>query len=81
MTLNATEGSDALFSFVANVEFNLDGRTAQISAVGFSIERTYSVLRDRQSKAVPAAAIHEGDWVRIVQTPKGEFPCVHLRSI
>lgn len=60
------EGGNAPFaSFVANVEYDEDGRRAKRAAVGYSIERRYAVLRNHHWQDVPHASIHEGDWVRV----------------
>jgi len=65
LTLHSDAPADALLSYVANVEFDVDGRHAQPSAVGLGIERSYAVLRDKHWQPLPAAAVHEGDWVQV----------------
>jgi uncharacterized protein YfaS (alpha-2-macroglobulin family) len=65
VTLHATSPSDELVSFVANVDYDLDGRHAERAAVGFAIDRQYSVLRNHEWVPVDHAGIREGDWVRV----------------
>jgi uncharacterized protein YfaS (alpha-2-macroglobulin family) len=66
LDLRASASEKALISFVANVEYDLDGRHARSDAVGFSLSRRYSVLRGHAWNDVsPTAAIHAGDWVRV----------------
>jgi len=52
-------------SYVAELNYLEDARTAQASAVGLSIERQYRVLREGAWKPVEGQALHEGDWIRI----------------
>lgn len=58
-------GDAPLASFVATLEYDIDGRKAQRSAVGFGLDRRYDVLRGHAWKEVAADAIREGDWVRV----------------
>jgi len=64
LDLQTTSTSPALLSFVASIDYDEDGRQAQSAAIGYSLERSYAVLRDHAWKDAPAATIHEGDWVR-----------------
>jgi uncharacterized protein YfaS (alpha-2-macroglobulin family) len=52
-------------SYVAELSYDEDARTAQASAVGLAIERRYEVFRDARWMPVDGAAVHEGDWIRI----------------
>lgn len=64
LDLQTTSTLPAFLSFVASIDYAEDGRAAQSAAIGYSLERRYAVLRDHTWKDVPAATIHEGDWVR-----------------
>ncbi len=52
-------------SYVAELSYVEDGRFARASAVGLSIERRYSVLRDGDWRPIDDIALREGDWLRI----------------
>ena len=65
LELHADAERDALLSYVANVEYDVDARHAQPSAVGLSIDRSYAVLRNKHWQRMPAAVVHEGDWVQV----------------
>lgn len=65
LEMRADLADDALVSFVANVEYDIDGRKAQPLAVGFSLEREYSVIRDKQWVTADTSQMREGDWVRV----------------
>jgi uncharacterized protein YfaS (alpha-2-macroglobulin family) len=65
LALRPSTTSDDIVSFVANIDYAIDGRHAQRAAVGFAIDREYSVLRGGEWKPVAETAIHEGDWVRV----------------
>ncbi len=52
-------------SYVAELSYLEDARRASASAVGFSIERRYEVLRERGWTAIERAPVREGDWLRI----------------
>lgn len=54
-----------LASFVATLDYDIDGRSARRSAVGLGIERRYAVLRRQRWVDVAADPIREGDWVRV----------------
>ncbi|HEU4662435.1 MAG TPA: MG2 domain-containing protein [Dokdonella sp.] len=59
------DGDASLASYVASLEYDIDGRHARRSGVGFAIDRRYSVLRGRAWKTVSPASIREGDWIRV----------------
>jgi len=67
-------------SYVAQLDYLEDARTAQPSAVGLAIERRYDVLRDGAWKPVAGQMLHEGDWIRITldvrTTAEREFVAV-----
>lgn len=65
LALRATEGGDSLLSYVARLEYDIDGRQSSPSAIGFLLERRYSVIRDHAWKDIATADLREGDWVRI----------------
>jgi uncharacterized protein YfaS (alpha-2-macroglobulin family) len=65
VTVHSPSANDALMSFVASIEYDIDGRKVEPAATAFGLERSYSVLERREWKDVPAAAIRDGDWVRI----------------
>lgn len=52
-------------SFVAELHYEEDARRAQASAAGLAIERRYAVLRAGTWRALDAAQVNEGDWVRV----------------
>src|SRR3569623_2116136 len=65
LDLHGTAGSEALLGFAANIDYTIDGRRAAAAAVGFGLQRRYSVLRDHAWKDIPAGAVRAGDWVRV----------------
>jgi len=65
LELHGDADAGTLLSYVANVEYDVDGRRAEASAVGLSIQRSYAVLRDKRWQRLPAALVHEGDWVQV----------------
>src|SRR3569623_539067 len=65
LDLHGTAGSEALIGFAANIDYSIDGRRAAAAAVGFGLQRRYSVLRDHAWKDIPAGAVRAGDWVRV----------------
>lgn len=56
---------EAPAGYIAELAFDEDARQARASAVGFSIERTYAVLRDGAWTPVDGAQVREGDWLRV----------------
>jgi uncharacterized protein YfaS (alpha-2-macroglobulin family) len=52
-------------SYVAELRYQEDARQARASAVGFSIERRYEVLRAGGWMPIARAAVREGDWLRV----------------
>jgi len=65
LELRAQPAENEIVSFVANIDYAIDGRHAQRAAVGFAIDREYRVLRNNDWKPVAKSAIREGDWVRV----------------
>lgn len=65
LVLRAIDGGGALLSFVAGLEYDIDGRQSIPSAIGFLLERRYSVIRDHAWKDIAAVDLREGDWVRV----------------
>jgi uncharacterized protein YfaS (alpha-2-macroglobulin family) len=65
LNVRSSAAKDSLLSFVANVEYDLDGRHSPSTAVGFLLDRQYSVIRDHAWKDASNVEIHEGEWVRI----------------
>ena len=65
LTLRASEGGDSLLSYVARLEFDIDGRQSTPSAIGFLLDRHYSVIREHAWKDIATADLREGDWVRV----------------
>ena len=64
--VHAIGAEKALLSFVADVAYDVDGRTAKADAVGFSLSRRYSVLRDQHWLDVDDThRVVAGDWVRV----------------
>ena len=59
---------DAPAGYIAEIAFDEDARQARASAVGFSIERTYAVLRDGAWAPIDGAQVREGDWLRVTLT-------------
>ncbi|MGO3126991.1 MAG: alpha-2-macroglobulin family protein [Luteimonas sp.] len=56
---------DAPAGYIAEIAFDEDAREARASAVGFSIERQYAVLRDGAWTPIDGAKVREGDWLRV----------------
>ncbi|MDR7193532.1 alpha-2-macroglobulin family protein [Luteimonas terrae] len=56
---------DAPAGYIAEIAFDEDARQARASAVGFSIERQYAVLRDGAWTSIDGANVREGDWLRV----------------
>ena len=65
LQVNADRGNAVPVSYVAELTYLEDGRTAQPSAIGLSIERRHEVLRDGAWKPVEDQSLHEGDWIRV----------------
>ncbi|MEO5560729.1 MAG: alpha-2-macroglobulin family protein, partial [Dokdonella sp.] len=65
LDVQAKSAGDALISFVASIEYDIDGRHSTPAATAFGLERRYSVLRDHAWSDVASTAIREGDWVRV----------------
>jgi len=61
----AASGNTVPVSYVAQLDYLEDARTAQASAVGLSIERRYGVLHEGAWKPVEGQVLREGDWIRI----------------
>ena len=59
---------DAPAGYIAEIAFDEDAREARASAVGFSIERQYAVLRDGAWTPIDGAKVREGDWLRVTLT-------------
>jgi len=65
---------DAPAGYIAEIAFDEDARQARASAVGFSIERRYAVLRDGAWASVDATDLREGDWLRVTLTVRTSAP-------
>jgi hypothetical protein len=65
LRVDAGERNTVPVSYVAQLTYREDARTAQASAVGLSIERRHEVLRDGTWKAIDSETLREGDWIRI----------------
>lgn len=65
---------DAPASFVVELSYREDARQARASAVGFSIERRYEVLRAGGWMAVAGQGVREGDWLRVTLTVQTAAP-------
>ncbi|MCD9095459.1 hypothetical protein LU699_06385 [Luteimonas fraxinea] len=65
---------DAPAGYIAEIAFDEDARQARASAVGFSIERQYAVLRDGAWTPVEGASVREGDWLRVTLTVRTSAP-------
>lgn len=65
LSLSAAAPSGAPTAYLARIDYLEDARQAQSAAVGFALERSYSVLRAHRWVPLAEAALHEGDWVRI----------------
>ncbi|MCD9006152.1 hypothetical protein LDO31_07880 [Luteimonas sp. XNQY3] len=65
---------DAPAGYIAEIAFDEDAREARASAVGFSIERAYAVLRDGAWTPVEEANVREGDWLRVTLTVRTSAP-------
>lgn len=52
-------------AYLARIDYSEDARQAQATAIGFSIERRYEVLRDHKWSPLGDAPLRDGDWVRI----------------
>ncbi len=65
LQVSAGKGNSVPVSYVAELNYLEDARTAQASAVGLSIERRYEVLREGAWKPADSAVLGEGDWIRI----------------
>ena len=58
------DASDPI-SLVAEVGYDIDARASAPSAVGFQLERHYSVIREHAWKEISALGVREGEWVRV----------------
>ncbi|KLI98081.1 hypothetical protein WQ56_15820 [Luteimonas sp. FCS-9] len=65
---------DAPAGYIAEVVFDEDARQARASALGFSIERQYAVLRDGGWAPIADADVREGDWLRVTLTMRTTAP-------
>jgi hypothetical protein len=60
-------------SYIAELRYQEDGRRARNSAVGFSIERRYDVLRAGHWAPI-TASVREGDWIRVTLIARSAAP-------
>ncbi len=63
LTITAELGA-APMSYLAELAYSEDVATAQASAVGFSLERQFEVLRDGKWSSLDNYTPDEGEWVR-----------------
>lgn len=52
-------------SYVAELGFAEDARTAGARAAGFALERHYAVLREGGWRPIADESLQEGDWLRV----------------
>jgi hypothetical protein len=65
LNISRTDADESPLSYVAELEYKEDARTAADSAIGLSLERDYEVLRAGKWVSTHDQTIHEGDWLRI----------------
>lgn len=61
-------------SYTAELHYQEDARQARASAVGFSIERRYELLRKGRWAPMIGHALREGDWLRITLSVRTAAP-------
>lgn len=64
----------AATSYVAELRYQEDARQARASAVGFSIERRYDMLRDGHWMPLAGNPLREGEWLRITLSVQTSAP-------
>jgi uncharacterized protein YfaS (alpha-2-macroglobulin family) len=66
LSLASAKSVDAPIAYLAHITFEEDAREAESSAIGFSIERRYEVLRAyRWTPLATAGPLRHNDWLRI----------------
>jgi len=66
LALQAIERPEAPVAYLAHLDYLEDARHAQSTAIGFALERYYTVLRNHQWVPIATAGpLRDGDWVRI----------------
>lgn len=61
-------------SYTAELHYQEDARQARASAVGFSIERRYELLRDGRWAPMTGHSLREGEWLRITLSVQTAAP-------
>jgi hypothetical protein len=69
---SAAEAAPA--SYTAELHYQEDARQARASAVGFSIERRYELLRDGRLAPMTGHSLREGEWLRITLSVQTAAP-------
>lgn len=65
LRIQRQDSANRPLSYVVELGYDEDARSAGESAVGLKLERRYEVLREGDWRPVAAANIREGDWLRI----------------
>jgi uncharacterized protein YfaS (alpha-2-macroglobulin family) len=65
LRLRGPDTVDPTLNYSATLRFDVDMLQVPARAVGMQLERHYRVLRQGRWSEVPAAGVHEGDWVRV----------------
>ena len=65
LTAHTDADANDPISLVAEVGYDIDARASAPSAVGFQLERHYSVIREHAWKEISALGVREGEWVRV----------------
>lgn len=68
----ASEAAPA--SYTAELHYQEDARQARASAVGFSIERRYELLREGRWAPMTGHSLREGEWLRITLSVQTAAP-------
>ncbi len=69
---SASEAAPA--SYTAELHYQEDARQARASAVGFSLERRYELLREGRWAPMTGHALREGEWLRITLSVQTAAP-------
>lgn len=65
LRLTPQVGGDAPASYRVEYRYGEDARAANASAIGFSLQRDYRVLRDGRWTTLDKQSLRDGDWVRV----------------
>ncbi len=65
LRLTPQVGGDAPASYRVEYRYGEDARAANASAISFSLQRDYRVLRDGRWTTLDKQSLRDGDWVRV----------------